>query len=106
MTNGEKYKTSKERRLAFGQFCKSHRECEKCPIVGSSNESPWGCMFTWLEMEAREEFLRCPFCGGKASAIEVLNYDATAVRCNGCHASSGNYDTKEDAIAAWNRRAK
>ena len=48
----------------------------------------------------------CPFCGGNASVIEVLNYDATAVRCNDCHAQSGNYDTKEDAIAAWNRRAK
>lgn len=104
MTNGEKYKTTDERGKAHLEFCDT-KDCRNCPCSNSNNGQNICNPFRWLDLDAEAEVKPCPFCGGKASAIEVLNYDATAVRCNGCHAQSGNYDTREDAIAAWNRRA-
>lgn len=53
------------------------------------------------------ELDRCPFCGGRARVepvgawYETLKYK---VRCLECLASSANYDSREEAIAAWNRR--
>lgn len=107
MTNQEKYKTAREREQAFVRFCGQHT-CNSCPLDERRKVYACGCTFGWLEMEAEEEVTPkpCPFCGGKASAIEVLNCYAIAVRCDNCHATSGNYDTKEEAITAWNRRAK
>ena len=101
MTNQEKYKTAKEREQAFLQFCRPS-DCNECPL-GESNVV---CVLNWLEMEVKEELLPCPFCGGKASASDSGVSVAAYVRCDNCHSSSGDYDTKEEAIASWNRRAK
>lgn len=107
MRNEEKYKTAEERGEAFELFCDSmHKKhisgpCPSCPAFGGP------CAFNWLALECEDEKpLPCPFCGGNASVIEVMNYTAVAVRCDSCHATSGNYDTKAEAIAAWNRRVK
>ncbi|MCB6992419.1 Lar family restriction alleviation protein [bacterium 210820-DFI.6.37] len=65
----------------------------------------------------------CPFCGGEELSIESCksleeceefegcNDDGyVAVVCDmtagGCGSSSGYYKTKQEAIAAWNRRNK
>lgn len=60
----------------------------------------------------------CPFCGGEAVAFKD-NYEKCGVYCTCCNAMLGvrlecgtvlrdgwrtEYDTPEDAIAAWNRR--
>lgn len=56
------------------------------------------------------ELKPCPFCGNSAFVVE---YDYTVdngyiplyvVECNGCHATTFEYDTEEEAAAAWNRR--
>lgn len=49
----------------------------------------------------------CPFCGGRAYLSERMNggYYVECESINGCLAESGNYDTKGQAIEAWNRRA-
>ena len=57
----------------------------------------------------------CPFCGGKAELI--LCDRIPQIRCSSCLAFMGwhcksvsalrgqlNFDTKEEAITAWNRR--
>ena len=105
MKNQEKYKTAKEREQAFVRFCGQHI-CHRCPLNERRKISACGCTFGWLEMEAEKELLPCPFCGGKASAVDSGVSIVAYVRCDNCHSSSGDYDTKEEAIAAWNRRAK
>ena len=47
----------------------------------------------------------CPFCGEKAVVIENYgNYRAFEVFC-GCGGRVAYYETKKEAIKAWNRRA-
>ncbi len=54
-----------------------------------------------------EELASCPFCGGEASFSE-WRYDhgwERYVHCLECGARGPECDNREDAIAAWNRRA-
>ena len=60
-----------------------------------------------------QKLRECPFCGGKAFVTEYLyscdpTFHATmyAVECNGCHTTTFEYASKEEAIEAWNRRAE
>lgn len=49
------------------------------------------------------ELKPCPFCGGKAKTQSF--YRDHRVYCRTCNASTMcYYETKEKAIAAWNRR--
>lgn len=54
---------------------------------------------------------RCPFCGGKATVMQIPNSDLWAVGCNDDQMCMGNINhvtmvfcTKENAVRAWNRR--
>lgn len=52
----------------------------------------------------------CPFCGSTAFCSEyIYEFDTYCVvmhfvECNGCHTTTFEYDTEEEAINAWNRR--
>ena len=65
--------------------------------------------------------LQCPFCGGRAEvkckhmAVNGYNGIVYRVRCALCYAQSpyrrnarlhGHHETLEQAVDAWNRRAK
>ena len=53
-----------------------------------------------------EKLKPCPFCGGRAYLSERISggYYVECESINGCLAESGNYDTRGQAIEAWNRR--
>ena len=58
------------------------------------------------------ELKRCPFCGGEAEALKV-NYDRYyMITCKLCKIKlgkltrSGAFQTQQEAIDAWNRRAE
>ena len=53
MTNGEKYKTAKERESAFADYCDSHEVCFECPLHDRV-EPPFKCKAAWLKMVAPE----------------------------------------------------
>lgn len=57
-----------------------------------------------------EERKPCPFCGGKAKVVWMPYIGAEGiglvVECNQCWAQTGYYDTREEAIDAWNRRVE
>jgi Lar family restriction alleviation protein len=101
MTNGEKFKTAEERLSGFEEFC-SKNNCENCVL---SHCKDWTiCQFAWLELEDKEEILKCPFCGSKADINTVGN--KYFVRCHDCLIETPLYSSSEEVIAAWNRRAK
>ena len=49
------------------------------------------------------EIKPCPFCEGKA-AVEYFAFTGYFVQCEKCNATSGLYDTAEEAEEHWNRR--
>lgn len=110
MTNGEKYKTPEERADAFGEFCEP-RVCNECECSKRGKKDTSLCEFMWLTLEAKERILACPFCG--RDSIDIFETDfgqneepyQFAVKCKSCGALVSAGD-KDDAIAAWNRRAK
>lgn len=60
-------------------------------------------------MSVTDELRPCPFCGGEAavSIVPFINAEGSGyvAQCESCWAKSGYYQTKAEAIEAWNRRA-
>ena len=52
------------------------------------------------------ELKPCPFCGGEAELMVGKYYGTKWVECKTCHAESDAFDTRAEAIDAWNRRAE
>ena len=98
MTNGEKFKTAEERRMAYEDYCE---ECGK-------KHDPLMDEFGWLDFEYKEELKPCPFCGDSASLLSGTE-DHYVICCNNeCAAGliARSFSSAEEAIDAWNRRAK
>ena len=106
MLNQERYKTPEERAEAFRKFCNS-KQCNECECAKDGKKFVALCEFRWLALEAEEELLPCPFCGGDAVVVVTHPISQGAyVRCKECRVLSMPCNTKAEAIAAWNRRVK
>lgn len=106
MTNEQKFKTPEERNEAFHRFCANVNDCSICPLGKTPGLR---CPFAWLALEAKEELLPCPFCGGDAEVVvtnPISISKCAYVRCKECRVLSMPCDTKDEAIATWNRRVK
>ena len=52
-----------------------------------------------------DELKPCPFCG--SVNLSVLDYESRhRVECPFCGTRTGNYNSEQDAIEAWNRRVQ
>lgn len=108
MTNGEKFKTVKERTMAFRRFCtgKICKGIEANCIFSDKIHDKFHhkCEFAWLDLEFTEEPKPCPFCGH--TEVDIV--------LSGCH---GGFDacckdcgatviavSKTMVIEKWNRR--
>lgn len=107
MTNGEKYKTAKERIEAHKKWCKIHRSRNKGRC---GYESCMACEFHWLDLEDDEVIpMECPFCGESTSVytfISVCRKTMHNVLCDLCAYQSSAHANRDDAIAAHNRVCK
>lgn len=105
MTNDEKYKTAEERQEAFCAFCRP-KMCSKCPCYSQLKGKRLHCILRWLALEAEEKKpLPCHCCGGEAAVVHSWNAEGVSVMCKKCGVFIWAH-TQEEAIAAWNRRAK
>ena len=101
MTNAEKFKTADERAKAFGKWC------ERTKIHDSYGDAACAvkcgfCHFAWLDLEAYEEILPCPFCGRKCTTSS----ERKVVVCSNCSYTSIQGWEMKDTIAAHNRVAR
>ena len=53
ITNEEKYKTPEERCKEYQKYCAKYPNCKCCPLKDNKLSD---CMFSWLSIEAEEEF--------------------------------------------------
>lgn len=70
---------------------------------------------TEAQRQRADEFPSCPFCGEPAEydsqrwerTAQPFGYTGHAVYCSGldCACQVGIHDTKDEVVAAWNRRA-
>jgi len=56
------------------------------------------------------ELKPCPLCGSKTAPTPTREIRASFIWCyrgkGGCGCSTGMWESREEAIAAWNRRAQ
>ena len=87
-----------------------HIECPHCGWTSKDEHTnPSMVLSMWNKHVANrrtKEILKaCPFCGsGEVVATEERGYNSHIVMCNECLCRTDTYDSKEDAIEAWNRR--
>ena len=54
-------------------------------------------------MVEQQELKPCPFCGGEAETYPYY-FNEWYIGCSECSCDLGVFDTKEEAIEAWNKR--
>lgn len=107
MKNFEKFVNVDEREKEFLLFCNGHSDdgsCVRCPLNNKANKR-LGCAYAWLDLEANEDPMPCPFCGSEC--FLKMYSEGYEVYCSeqGCYIGK-NFETGDEAIAAHNRVCK
>lgn len=102
MTNGEKYRTVKERYYAFRQTFGT--KCEDCQYLPLCSCDLSECIVRWLDLEAEvEKILPCPYCGGTTEIAGDGTYQVVCMKCMYASAMRADMDW---CIADHNRVAR
>jgi hypothetical protein len=98
MTNGEKFKTAKERAKGYALHCN---------ICFDKILQPKEIL-EWLDLEYKAELKLCPFCGTEARLISGTEDHYVVCRNDDCAAAlvARSFSSEDEAIAAWNMRVK
>lgn len=102
MTNSQKYTTAAARASAFSAHCE-YTNCEECGVRDKSN-GELGCVLGWLELEAEEKVLPCPFCGSEVR--ECLNFDHSLKRLRCVCGYSSEWVKRGEDHSSHNRVAR
>ena len=85
--------------------CNVRSSCEDCYRAVKRNKII-SCSETklveWV-MSEHEELKHCPFCGGEGKVFFYKDETYNAF-CKNCETITKTYNTREEAIEAWNRR--
>jgi Lar family restriction alleviation protein len=111
MTNGERFTTAPERIDAFGRWCSCQQHCDSCPVgkmIECNKRYSSHCALFWLDLKYETVLKPCPFCGSEASLWSGTEDHYVLCRNEDCAASlvARSFSSEEEAIYAWNRRAK
>lgn len=115
MTNGEKFKTAKERMKGWREFCRTHydpsgKRCAECPLWESGAEE---CRFPWLELEYKKPPREMEAIIKELRDLSSIVPMPRAFVIDDCvHTIQGKPvrgylgDLADEIEAAWNRREK
>ena len=103
MLNSQKFKTAEARAKAFIETCAAlaWKQCEDAMSCAE-------CQFAWLDREAEEKLLPCPFCGAETRIEEYMGMDHKPhyrVVCDDCYMQSCA-GSRNDVIEKYNRVAR
>lgn len=59
-----------------------------------------------MSKDMQKEIKKCPCCGSKAEALMAARryFEFYAVVCDGCGLRTRDFNNKDEAVEAWNRR--
>lgn len=91
--------------------CNGREDFWKAQSLDELKKSPcWGCKFIFDDDNYNEILKRCPFCGGEAHFLHDDGGDSGdetySVECDNCSCDIGWYNTRKEAVEAWNRRVR
>ena len=101
------------------RFCDAYEltymiECKKCRATSNMLDTQQEFADVWNTRDeaAGLELRPCPICGGEAvittdndHAVDGKVYKVYIARCSNCDTATFRFNTREEAAAAWNRRA-
>lgn len=112
MTNGEKFKTAKEREIEFDRFCtSSSKTCENCVLKDCCTVNE--CSFAWLDLEYKrppktmEEIIaELRDISTTPQIPSLLFYEQDIPTIRGKEIRRYLIDLAKEIEVAWNRRVK